>query len=62
MHLSARHRRLNRCTVPRMLAAGAPLKVVLFGSHARGQAHPESDLDLLVIEESTLPRYERAMP
>ncbi|MEE3260144.1 MAG: nucleotidyltransferase domain-containing protein [Candidatus Latescibacterota bacterium] len=45
-----------------MLAAGAPLKVVLFGSHARGQAHPESDLDLLVIEESTLPRYGRAMP
>lgn len=28
-----------------------PLKVVLFGSHARGVARPDSDLDFLVIEE-----------
>jgi predicted nucleotidyltransferase len=25
-------------------------QVILFGSHARGQAHSDSDLDLLVIE------------
>lgn len=28
-----------------------PRKVVLFGSHARGEARPGSDLDFLVIED-----------
>jgi predicted nucleotidyltransferase len=27
----------------------APLRVVLFGSRARGDARPDSDLDLLVV-------------
>ena len=26
-----------------------PLQVILFGSHARGEASPESDIDLLVV-------------
>lgn len=35
----------------RRLAGAAPdARVILFGSHARGEAGPESDLDLLVIE------------
>lgn len=35
----------------RRLAAAAPdAKVILFGSRARGEAHSDSDLDLLVIE------------
>ena len=35
----------------RRLAAAAPnARVILFGSHARGEARPDSDLDLLVIE------------
>lgn len=35
----------------RRLAAAAPdAKVILFGSRARGEAHADSDLDLLVIE------------
>ena len=46
--------------VRRILTAGAPLKIVLFGSHAKGTAHLDSDLDLLIIEESDLPRYQRA--
>jgi predicted nucleotidyltransferase len=46
--------------VSRMLAVGNPLKIVLFGSRARGKARPDSDLDLLVIEESDLPRYKRS--
>lgn len=29
----------------------SPLKVILFGSHARGQASPDSDVDLLVITD-----------
>ncbi len=34
--------------------------VVLFGSHARGQAGKDSDVDLLVIAESDLPRHKRS--
>jgi predicted nucleotidyltransferase len=35
----------------RRLAAAAPeAAVILFGSRARGDSHPDSDLDLLVIE------------
>ena len=34
--------------------------VVLFGSHARGQAAADSDVDLLVIAESDLPRHKRS--
>ncbi|MGH9432181.1 MAG: nucleotidyltransferase domain-containing protein [Terriglobia bacterium] len=46
--------------VRRILAAGSPLKIVLFGSRARGEAGPGSDLDLLIVEDSHLPRYKRA--
>jgi predicted nucleotidyltransferase len=31
-------------------AAGSDARVIVFGSHARGDAGPDSDLDLLVIE------------
>jgi uncharacterized protein len=35
----------------RLLLAAAPgSKVILFGSYARGEARPDSDLDFLVIE------------
>ena len=29
----------------------SPRQVILFGSHARGDAHPDSDLDFLVVED-----------
>jgi uncharacterized protein len=32
-------------------AARAPARVILFGSWARGDARPDSDLDFLVIEQ-----------
>jgi uncharacterized protein len=46
--------------VRRILAAGSPLRIVLFGSQARGESRPGSDLDVLIIEDSSLPRYKRA--
>jgi len=37
----------------RLLAAAAtPVRIILFGSHARGDARPDSDLDFLVIVSS----------
>jgi predicted nucleotidyltransferase len=39
-----------------------PEKVVLFGSRARGDAHPGSDIDLLVIAESEESRHRRSIP
>lgn len=35
--------------VDRIVAGFHPLKVVLFGSHARGEADAGSDIDLLVV-------------
>lgn len=32
-------------------AAHMPIKVIVFGSYARGEADEESDLDLMVVEE-----------
>jgi len=39
-------------------AASSPSRVVLFGSHARGTAHANSDLDLLVIEDEVENTYQ----
>ena len=46
--------------VSRLLEVGEPQKIILFGSHARGEASDESDFDLLVIETSLAPRFRRA--
>ena len=46
--------------VRRILVSGSPEKIILFGSRARGDERPDSDLDILIIEESSEPRYCRA--
>lgn len=33
--------------------AAAPLRIILFGSYARGEADESSDLDLMVVERET---------
>lgn len=50
--------------VRRIVAAGDVLKIVLFGSHGRGEAGAHSDIDLLIVESdevaSGTPTYERS--
>jgi len=35
-------------------------QVILFGSHARGDASEHSDVDLLIVAKSDLPRFKRS--
>ncbi len=43
----------------RILSVSSPTAVYMFGSQANGQAHASSDIDLLIVEPSTLPRQHR---
>ncbi|WP_245846045.1 nucleotidyltransferase domain-containing protein [Longibacter salinarum] len=36
------------------------IRLILFGSHARGDAHADSDVDLLVVLEGSVDPYEEA--
>ena len=46
--------------VRRLVAALQPERVYLFGSHARGEAGPHSDIDILVVvPHSSQPGYKR---
>lgn len=36
-----------------------PEKIILFGSYAYGRPTEDSDLDLLIVKNSSLPRYKR---
>ncbi len=48
--------------VERFRRVAHPRRIVLFGSRARGDNRPDSDIDLLVIEDSSLPRHRRTIP
>jgi uncharacterized protein len=47
--------------VSRIVAAFDPEEIILFGSHARGDAHADSDLDLLVVMDTDVTYIERSM-
>jgi len=53
---------LVREIVRRIVDTAQPDKVIMFGSHARGDARPNSDVDVLVIKPSDEPRYRRSVP
>ncbi len=49
-------------TVARIVAALDPLAIYLYGSHAYGRPHQDSDIDLLVVvNDSALPPHQRAV-
>lgn len=48
--------------VDRIRQVADPIRIVLFGSRARGEENGRSDYDILVIAESDLPRWERSIP
>lgn len=47
--------------VNRIVEVAQPTRVILFGSHARGDAGAGSDIDLLVVVEETESRRELAI-
>jgi predicted nucleotidyltransferase len=48
--------------VRRIRSVAVPEKIVLFGSRARGDHRPDSDVDLLIVQKSNLPRHRRSIP
>lgn len=54
--------RLIEEIIRRIVANVHPHKIILFGSRARGDARPESDIDILIVVDSDEPRYRRAAP
>lgn len=48
--------------VNRIVNTVHPERIVLFGSYVYGRPKDESDLDILVIMHSKLPRYRRSVP
>jgi predicted nucleotidyltransferase len=57
--LNARDDELLRTITTRIAEAVRPEKIILFGSWARGERGPHSDIDLLIIQESDLSRPQR---
>lgn len=53
-------RELYAEVVRRIVAVADPDRIILFGSRARGDHRPDSDVDLLVVQESDEPRYARS--
>src|SRR5438093_7794179 len=49
-----------RLAVEILVREARPERVILFGSYARGEAGPDSDLDLLVVEQE-VPRRQAEM-
>jgi uncharacterized protein len=45
--------------VDSVVALYNPDRVYVFGSYAKGLLHEQSDLDLIVVKPSTLPRFRR---
>lgn len=47
--------------VKRIVENHNPEKLILYGSQVNGNTNEDSDVDLLIIKDSKLPRYKRAI-
>ncbi len=47
--------------VRRIVSVASPTRIILFGSHARGDADEDSDIDLMVVVGETESRRELAI-
>jgi predicted nucleotidyltransferase len=47
--------------VAKIASGYQPVRIILFGSYANGNPNENSDLDLLIIKETDLPRPERTI-
>jgi len=50
-----------RQMVRRIVSGFSPERIILFGSHARGEAAPDSDVDLLIVMPVEGSRREKAV-
>ena len=48
--------KIQGAIVTRIVDAIHPLKIILFGSYAYGNPTPDSDIDLVVVTETPLPK------
>ena len=48
--------------IGRICRVASPDQIILFGSRARGDAQAHSDFDILVVGQSSLPRWKRTAP
>lgn len=48
--------------VKRIIEGFNPEKIILFGSYAYGQPTKDSDIDLMVVMDTDMKPYERAVP
>jgi predicted nucleotidyltransferase len=58
-------RRIPRCAIEdvvhQIVDEFRPQRIILFGSYGRGQPRPESDVDVLVVMDTTLREAEQAV-
>ena len=48
--------------VRRLVDAVDPDRIILFGSRARGNSRPDSDVDLMIVKASNDPSHRRVIP
>ena len=47
--------------VDKIVALYDPARIILFGSRAKGTSVPASDVDLLIVKDTALPRSQRGL-
>lgn len=52
---------LKKEVVRRIVEAGRPIKIILFGSYAHGREESSSDLDLLIVKADFTSKLQEAM-